>query len=76
MQEKIRQKRQRVELAAQKLKGLSPVERLEGGYSVVSKAGRVVKEIAQVNAGDIISVDVTDGSITATVKDVQKRDVH
>jgi exonuclease VII large subunit len=51
------------------------VERLEGGYSVVSIEGRVVKEIAQVNSGDIISVDVTDGTITATVKDVQKRDV-
>ncbi len=73
MQEKIRNKRQRVELAAQKLKGLSPVERLEGGYSVVSKDGRVIKEISQVNRGDEISVDVTDGTIMATVNGVQER---
>ena len=73
MQDKIRVKRQRVELAAQKLAGLSPVARLEGGYSVTSKAGRVVKEIAQVNAGDEISVDVSDGTIFAKVTDMQKR---
>ncbi len=73
MQEKIKAKRQRVELAAQRLKGLSPVERLEGGYSVVSKNGRVVKEISQVSPEDIISVDVTDGTITAQVQGVQRR---
>lgn len=73
MQEKIKNKRQRVELAAQKLKGLSPVERLEGGYSVVSKDGRVIKEISQVSRGDEISVDVTDGTIRATVNGVQER---
>ncbi len=73
MQEKIKNKRQRVELAAQKLKGLSPVERLEGGYSVASKDGRVIKEISQVSRGDEISVDVTDGTIRATVNGVQER---
>ncbi len=73
MQEKIKAKRQRVELAAQKLKGLSPVERLEGGYSVASVQGKVIKEISQVAMGDEILVDVTDGTITAEVKEVKKR---
>ena len=73
MQDKIRAKRQRIELAAQKLAGLSPVARLEGGYSVTSKEGKVVKEISQVSSGDNISVDVTDGTIFARVTDVQKR---
>ena len=73
MKEKIRIKRQRVELAAERLAGLSPVARLEGGYSVASKDGCVIKEIAQVNSGDAISIDVTDGTILAQVQDVQKR---
>ena len=73
MQDKIRQRRQRVELAAQRLKGLSPVERLEGGYSVVSRNGRVIKEISQVGMGDEISVDVSDGTILAQVQGVRKR---
>ena len=74
MQEKIRQKRQKVELAAQRLKGLSPVERLEGGYSVASKNGKVIKDISGVTSGDEILVDVTDGTILATVNGVQKRE--
>ncbi len=73
MQEKIRTKRQRVELAAQKLAGLSPVARLEGGYAVLSKDGRVVKEIAGVTPGDNISIDVTDGTVFAQVQRVQER---
>ena len=73
MKEKIRMKRQRVELAAERLAGLSPVARLEGGYSVASKDGCVIKEIAQVSSGDTISIDVTDGTIFAQVQDVQKR---
>jgi len=73
MREIVRLKRQRVELAAQKLTGLSPVARLEGGYSVVSKNGRVVKEISQVLPGDEILVDVTDGTIQAQVQTVRER---
>ena len=73
MKEKIRIKRQRVELAAERLAGLSPVARLEGGYAVASKDGRVIKEIAQVNSGDTISIDVTDGTIFAQVQDAKKR---
>ena len=76
MQEKIRLKRQRVELDAQRLKGLSPVERLEGGYAVVSRGKCVVKEISQVNAGDKLAVDVTDGTIFADVTGVQKRETQ
>jgi len=76
MQEKIQRKRQRVELMAQRLKGLSPIERLEGGYSVASKNGRVVKEISQVAGGDEIAVDVTDGTILAAVTGTQKREVR
>ena len=75
MKEKIRQKRQKVELAAGRLNGLSPVERLQGGYSVASKDGRVVKEISQVSAGDELAVDVTDGTILTTVKSVHLREV-
>ena len=73
MKEKIRAKRQRVELAAERLAGLSPVARLEGGYAVASKDGRVIKEIAGVNPGDNISIDVTDGTIFAQVQDAKKR---
>jgi len=69
----LTRKKQQVELAAQRLKGLSPVERLEGGYSVVSRGGRVIKEISMVHPQDEIQIDVTDGTILATVQNVRKR---
>ena len=69
----LNRKKQQVELAAQRLKGLSPIERLEGGYSVASKDGRVIKEVAGVKPQDEIQVDVTDGTILATVQEVRKR---
>ncbi len=74
MKDIINRKRQKVALTAQRLKGLSPVERLEGGYAVVSLAsGKVVKEISQVCPGDEIHADVTDGTITAVVQRTDKR---
>ena len=74
MKEKINNARQRVALAAGRLNGLSPTERLEGGYAVVSlSSGPVVKEIGQVKVGDEIRADVSDGTITAAVKAVIKR---
>ena len=73
MKEKISRKRQQVELAAERLAGLSPVERLEGGYAVVSKEGQVVTSISRVAPGEHISVDVTDGTILAQVQTVRKR---
>ena len=75
MKDKINRKRQQVALAAQRLKGLSPIERLEGGYSVVSRSdGRVIKKISQVNPGEHILVEVTDGTITALVQEIKMRE--
>ncbi|MBP3568821.1 MAG: exodeoxyribonuclease VII large subunit [Lachnospiraceae bacterium] len=77
MKDIVNRKRQKVALAAQKLKGLSPVERLEGGYAVVSLAsGQVIKEISQVRPGDEIYADVTDGTITAVVQTTLKRNAE
>ena len=69
----MNRKKQQAELAAQRLKGLSPIDRLEGGYSVVSKDGRVIKEISTVKPQDEIQIDVTDGTILAIVQDIRKR---
>jgi len=69
----LNRKKQQAELAAQRLKGLSPIDRLEGGYSVVSKDGRVIKEISTVKPQDEIQIDVTDGTILAIVQDIRKR---
>ena len=51
-----------------KLEALSPLAVLSRGYGVVSsEEGKVIKEIADVSVGDIITVKVRDGEIYAGV---------
>ena len=60
-----------VALDAGRLKGLSPLERLSGGYSYTeNEAGENIRSIAQVAEGDIIRVRVADGQIHANVMKV------
>ena len=74
MQEKLVQKRQRVALLAQRLDGLSPMGRLEAGFAFVTdESGKMIKKTEQVAKGDVLNVDVTDGTIHAVVQGVTKR---
>jgi exodeoxyribonuclease VII large subunit len=67
MDRKIMEARNRLLVDTQKLKGLSPLERLMGGYSFTTdENGKNVRSIEQVNKGDELSIYVTDGIIKAT----------
>ena len=67
MDRKIMEARNRLLVDTQKLKGLSPLERLMGGYSFTTdENGKNVRSIEQVNKGDELSIYVTDGVIKAT----------
>lgn len=62
--------RHRLMLDAGRLEGLSPVAKLSSGFSYVSlEDGRNVKSIDTVEAGDNITIHVTDGKIKARVTD-------
>ena len=66
MDRKIMEARNRFMVDAQKLKGLSPLERLMGGYSYTAdETGKNVRSIKQVKKGDKLSIYVTDGVIKA-----------
>ena len=66
MDRKIMEARNRFMVDAQKLKGLSPLERLMGGYSYTAdETGKNVRSIKQVKKGDELSIYVTDGVIKA-----------
>lgn len=72
MKNALLRERHRVALAAQSLKGLSPLDKLSQGYSYVSRTkGQVVKSISGIQPGEQLFIDVTDGRITAIVKDVK-----
>ncbi len=60
--------RHRLDLDIEKLKGLSPLDRLKGGYSYTTDdEGRNIRNTGDVSKGDDIKVYVTDGVIEATV---------
>ena len=64
-----RRKRRCVELTA-KLDAMSPLKVFTRGYSMArTKDGSVLRSVTQVQAGDPITVSLTDGSIRAVVTD-------
>lgn len=71
--QKLKNKRHLLELYIEKLKGLSPLEKLSRGYSYMAdENGTVVTSIKQVEPGSKLNITVTDGFITATVDQIEK----
>jgi exodeoxyribonuclease VII large subunit len=63
------EKRRFVELTAM-LDAMSPLKVLTRGYAMVQDGqGQVIRSVAQVSAGDRITVRLSDGSVDATVTD-------
>ena len=50
------------------LKSLDPQRVLARGYSIVSKAGKIVKDASKLDAGDQIHVQLSQGEVDAEVK--------
>ena len=62
-------------ILSERLSGLSPLKRLSQGYAYVSSPGGYgIRSISQVNEGDIIDISLTDGQISAVVKDKKVTD--
>lgn len=74
MRERVREARHHLAIQIEKMNGLSPVRKLNQGFSYVEEAdGDVVKSIRQVKKGDELTVYVTDGLIRTSVKAVQQK---
>ena len=70
----LEDRRSRLALAAAKLQGVSPLEKLSQGYSFTeSKDGKNIHDISQVKAGDEIRVYVKNGCIDAVVEGCNER---
>ena len=68
MKKQIMAGRHRLAIYIEKLKGLSPLEKLNQGYAYVSdEAGRTVTDAMKVAVGDTLSVYVKNGRIEALV---------
>ncbi|MDK2808297.1 MAG: exodeoxyribonuclease large subunit [Clostridiales bacterium] len=74
MERKVNQKRHQLALYIERLNGLSPLNRLSQGYSYVTdEMGNVIKSVHGQKPGDVISVDMVDGTIKATIDVVKPR---
>ncbi len=68
MKNNLREKRFLLQMYIEKLNGLSPLKKLNQGYSFVADTkGCAVTSIENVNAEDELTIHVTDGAITTKV---------
>lgn len=71
--EKQTDRRHRVSIYAERLKGVSPLEKLTKGYSYVSDSnGRNVRDAALLKAGDKINIHMHNGKVKADVREIEK----
>ena len=75
MDKRLWNARHRLDVDIEKLKGLSPLDRLKGGYSyMVSESGVNIRSIRDVGEGDKVTAFVSNGKVTATVTGVSSVD--
>jgi len=73
MDKKLNLAKQKLAIRIERMKGLSPLAKLNQGFSyVASEEGTVVKSIAHVKPHDLLSIFVTDGIIKTKVEDTYK----
>ena len=73
MEGKLKESRHRLAIYMEIMKGLSPIQKLNQGYSYVAGEDQTaVRSVRQVKAGDRLDIYVTDGRIRALVEDVNR----
>lgn len=75
MKNQILTGRHRLAIYIEKLKGLSPLDKLNQGYAYVSdENGRTLNDVHRVSIGDRLSVFVKNGSLKAVVTEIKTAD--
>ncbi|GAD78441.1 exodeoxyribonuclease VII large subunit [Vibrio ezurae] len=67
IQGQIRQDKHQFELLTEKLDAVSPLATMRRGYSISSKAGKVVTQSTQLKAGDTLVTRFADGEVSSTI---------
>ncbi|MCM1540979.1 MAG: exodeoxyribonuclease VII large subunit [Blautia sp.] len=68
----LESRKNRLMICLERLKGLSPLEKLGSGYAYMTgEKGENIRSISQVSVGEKIRIQVKDGQIGATVTDIQ-----
>ena len=72
MQRILENRKNRFLLCLERLKGLSPLEKLSSGYAYMTNGkGDNIRSVSQVSPGENVMIQVKDGQIGATVTHIQ-----
>ena len=75
MQQNFKEKKNRLAILAQTLDSYSPAKKISSGYAYLEGAdGKSIKNVAQVNVSDNITVHVIDGKIKAVITEAIKNE--
>ncbi|AYC30791.1 exodeoxyribonuclease VII large subunit [Paenisporosarcina cavernae] len=69
---KLREEQQRFVSTLRTLEVLNPLQVMGRGFGIVYKKGHVVEQITSIKEGDVLSVTLKDGTISAKVLEVSK----
>lgn len=73
---RMKNSRMRLSVDAEKLNGLSPLNKLSKGYGYISdEQGKQVNSVEKVKQGDLLDVYVTDGKMEVTVNNIVRKEV-
>lgn len=67
---KLKDTRHRLDVYIEKLNGLSPLNKLKSGYSLVTVDSKIVNSTKNVNIGENVNISLIDGDIVAKVEDI------
>ncbi len=71
MQQRLKEKRHRLELYITKLEGLSPLSKLSKGYAlVVDEKNKPIQSVYQVENNELLTLSLLDGDITARIETI------
>ena len=77
MESRLRDSRHRLALCAEQMKGLSPLDKLNQGYTYTADAhGKTLASVGQVSVGDAVTIYVKDGRLRAQITDRQREEMQ
>ena len=72
MNSKLMKRRHSLNILAERLNGLSPLNKISGGYAYVSDSeGKPIRSVEDVKIGDDIEIVVKDGKMITSVKQIR-----
>ena len=75
MQTILRDRRHALALYIERMKAVSPLEKLNSGFSYVEDTdGKNIRSVTQVREGDSLRIRVSDGVIDTRVEQIQQKD--